>query len=1652
MRYHLFEIATQLRVNSNTDRHEQRRHQSPVSSLVQPKKPVRSPRISLSSHRQSGDATITVLVCNNDFLILRYEEDGHTPITKDLKWFQDPTKAVCAITLDDNGCWAAAACSDRSVYIIPVLPLLGVATSKKGSPPWKTDDITKIDINPNIGIPSTVSWWHSLDERHIVVIGTEKGEVVLVDLGLRRDIKTVQIGDAITALTIVRHEVSIGYLLAYTRGGDQWGMLLEQSSEISVLTASMEMDAQILDYEVIHANNLPSRSILHADEGTPGFTPVPFQQFTQTIQLTAQFARGRSLVAGHNRTVNIFKIYDSSIDNWMPLYVYRLPVRAEEVLLTDRLLFCISISEEKKVTLTVLSSQKSEVSSPDQMANEEAVMQTFTFPEGETFVAMYKHQAHGTTIRRRRTASSLSHGKRHHGDSKKDESDVDESDDDYYSTSSEWEESGIGIPQSLRHVNSTPSSGLSSTILDGCVVVTNRALYHCRPRTSPEGLFLELAMSERDGSQAESLGITLGLDMNALYERAAEMKLASGDCQRALSLFQNAQCSYIKQVTSLAKHGHISEILSLVSVALSRTSELSGHDRRMLANMAIKCFVYEILEGDRREELMFNFKHFLMDNFDYNEDAALKLFAECGLTDILIEVAKARGKLSTALDVILQAGLPQIEGSLRKQLVSQGYITKFSAAGDMAFVRCMPSQQAVCHLLAKPELVFRYTDFIRGCLDDLDVKTLLKLAHLFDPSKPTLRPLLKSRRERSHSTGSTASSDSYKTAQGSTDGEDIAIFPKPSILIEVFLLILLKLNKKRRELGSTLSLENGFECDTGVTSLPEDTPGCSHKLPVGLLLPTQNAVACGQDHAAIVANGDVYTWGRAHEGRLGQGDIMSLDGTAPPLRVETLHMHGIRVRAVACGKEHTMAVTQEGRLYGWGSSMYGQLGVGDKTVHSRPVAVEALSGHRCITLACGQLHTLVLTQDQRLWSFGWGAHGQLGHGDVEDQIVPKPLAPFTRSAIVSVSAGYAHSGILTNEGQVWMFGSSAFGQLGTGSVGKSSVPVKLDALSSLHVNILTCGYYSNLAITSNPQKVYTWGKSPLELRQALQLARKRHHTRLNPDPHHHQTVSRLPSLPQENEHLLPALVPSNIQAPIKKVTMSGNHYMLLTTAGELYTWGSNEMGQLGNGNRVNQNVPVLVNQSRDDLFVAIAAGSRFSLAVNYQNQGLAWGSAEYGKLGMETRDKMSLPSYGTSSYQDHRGGVKAAPRMFLQPTVIPGIPAIHVERESIASCDSTDESSDGEDELHDSGMLESVITGLPDLAQPEGETPIYSQPSLSLALSQLQAFFSHSTILHHAVSVEDWHIAAELSQMSGDHIQALGYSLRDVEAGLRTDHQAHQEKVANTISKHLRLALERARAMNGSTAAVMEIGKQLLIQIFQFWCCHDDLSMDVLESLLLPHLDQLVQPLSSLLFSLSPEDGKTLQSDQSPDYLIPPAFLDRFSPGFCLQITSRMVDTISSGPLGDLDRTLSAFIRGPSGALGRIGLEEAAASYGSVSAEKLWCEILFNLRKDVLAKRCVKLSGKELGALVPPSPQDGGAGSRGAVDCVVFTCGHHYQRQDLKRQVLSTWGSAMESLPTPLPITKKALEAMYTEEGDCMLVGACPQCIHSAILAYQKER
>ena len=93
--------------------------------------------------------------------------------------------------------------------------------------------------------------------------------------------------------------------------------------------------------------------------------------------------------------------------------------------------------------------------------------------------------------------------------------------------------------------------------------------------------------------------------------------------------------------------------------------------------------------------------------------------------------------------------------------------------------------------------------------------------------------------------------------------------------------------------------------------------------------------------------------------------------------------------SVAAGDCHSLALTAEGTLFSFGSGYYGQLGHGDTANQPRPKRVVALAKERVVSVAGGDNHSLVLTAESVLFSFGRGGHGQLGHGDTANQLRPK---------------------------------------------------------------------------------------------------------------------------------------------------------------------------------------------------------------------------------------------------------------------------------------------------------------------------------------------------------------------------------------------------------------------------------------------------------------------------------------------------------------------------------------------------------------------------------------------------------------------------------------------------------------------------------------
>lgn len=75
-------------------------------------------------------------------------------------------------------------------------------------------------------------------------------------------------------------------------------------------------------------------------------------------------------------------------------------------------------------------------------------------------------------------------------------------------------------------------------------------------------------------------------------------------------------------------------------------------------------------------------------------------------------------------------------------------------------------------------------------------------------------------------------------------------------------------------------------------------------------------------------------------------------------------------------------------LASWGMGRDGQLGLGDTEPRSVPTLVGGeLEGKTVVSVSCGATHTAAVTDDGKVFSFGGGVSGQLGHGDKERQVV-----------------------------------------------------------------------------------------------------------------------------------------------------------------------------------------------------------------------------------------------------------------------------------------------------------------------------------------------------------------------------------------------------------------------------------------------------------------------------------------------------------------------------------------------------------------------------------------------------------------------------------------------------------------------------------------
>jgi len=230
------------------------------------------------------------------------------------------------------------------------------------------------------------------------------------------------------------------------------------------------------------------------------------------------------------------------------------------------------------------------------------------------------------------------------------------------------------------------------------------------------------------------------------------------------------------------------------------------------------------------------------------------------------------------------------------------------------------------------------------------------------------------------------------------------------------------------------------------------------------------SVSAGVYHSlALTADGSVWSWGGGFFGQLGHGDMQD---QLLPKKIETFA--GRRVVAVSAGGHHSLALTADGAVCSWGDGAYGRLGHGDEQDQLLPKKIETFTGRRVVTVSAGARHSLATTADGAAWSWGSGGFGQLGHGDQQSQPLPKKVEAFAGRRVVAVSAGYSHNLAITADGAMWSWGSGGVGQLGHGDMQGQPLPKKIETFAGRRVVAVSAGDRHSIAITADGA-VWSWG-------------------------------------------------------------------------------------------------------------------------------------------------------------------------------------------------------------------------------------------------------------------------------------------------------------------------------------------------------------------------------------------------------------------------------------------------------------------------------------------------------------------------------------------------------------------------------------------------
>ena len=265
---------------------------------------------------------------------------------------------------------------------------------------------------------------------------------------------------------------------------------------------------------------------------------------------------------------------------------------------------------------------------------------------------------------------------------------------------------------------------------------------------------------------------------------------------------------------------------------------------------------------------------------------------------------------------------------------------------------------------------------------------------------------------------------------------------------------------------------------SGIVGVPTaiDLPGKARQVAVGLL-----------SAYALFEDGTVVAWGDNHEDQLGNGPMGAngVPGIYPKSSVTPVRVTGLAdIIQIEAGERYALALRKDGTVWAWGLRDDGAIGDGKPTTlralsATGPVKVPGLEG--ITQIAAASTHNLALRRDGRVMSWGSNSEGELGIGTRLTGWTPAEVIGLDR--VVAIDAGGAargSSGVIRDDGTVWMWGSNVETMMGNGEGplspddpgARNPQPVQVKGIAGAKRLILGAGH---AAVLLGDGSLHMWG-------------------------------------------------------------------------------------------------------------------------------------------------------------------------------------------------------------------------------------------------------------------------------------------------------------------------------------------------------------------------------------------------------------------------------------------------------------------------------------------------------------------------------------------------------------------------------------------------